>query len=91
MSKVLFNDEERVLLNSSEDRKNELLDTKELVWRLKSRAMWLDKGDNNTELFHVCTNFRKFVNTAWEMGLLDGSKLYSFKNISSDENTYFQN
>jgi hypothetical protein len=47
-----------------EQWKINILDDKEVAWRLKSRALWLEKGDHeNTKYFHHDAMHRKNVNT----------------------------
>ena len=41
-----------------------LLDREE-TWRLKSTAIWLECGDDNTKFFHAYARGRKVANTAW--------------------------
>lgn len=46
----VFSNEELLTLKSLEESKCALLE-KEDMWRLKSRALWLAKGDNKTKFF----------------------------------------
>ena len=55
--------ESKYLLVRLEGRGNTLLLKKEETWRLKSRATWLEVGDDNTKLFHAYDKGRKVVNT----------------------------
>jgi hypothetical protein len=50
-------------LKDLEEKKHEWLDKEEHIWRLKSRALWLKAGNNNTKYFHQFANFRKNTNT----------------------------
>jgi hypothetical protein len=43
--------------------RRQLLEAQEVEWNLKSRATWLDKGDDNTKLFHAYAKGRKMANT----------------------------
>ena len=40
---------------------------KEETWRLKSRAIWLECGDDNTKFFHAYARGRKVANTVWSL------------------------
>ena len=40
---------------------------KEETWRLKSRAIWLECGDDNTKFFHAYARGRKESNTVWSL------------------------
>ena len=46
-------------------RRNKLLKEKEDSWRLKSRAIWLESGDENTNFFQAFAKGRRSVNTIW--------------------------
>ena len=35
--------------------------------RLKSRALWLNKGDLNTRFFHQYANHQKIINSIWDL------------------------
>ena len=53
-------DEDRSKL---EKRKKEILRNLEDEERIKSREIWMEKGDNNTKFFHCFANQRKNLNT----------------------------
>jgi len=55
--------ESREALIQLEQKKRKLLEEKEAVWRLKSRAIWLEKGDENTNFFLSYEKGRKLSNT----------------------------
>ena len=48
-----------------EGRRITLLLEKEEMWRLKSQAIWLECGDDNTKFFHTYARGRKETNTVW--------------------------
>jgi len=55
------------LLNNLVVQKSKILQEKEELWRLKSRAIWLKAGDCNTKYFHNLANGRKASNTIWKL------------------------
>eukprot|EP01018_Ginkgo_biloba_P015473 Gb_20637 [translate_table: standard] len=68
----------KVQIKGLELRKRKLLDDNEALWRLKSKAMWLSKGDENTKFFHQYENF--YLANA-EVDHFDG--IYKEKNSAS--------
>lgn len=46
-------------LHRLEERRNKLLKEKEETWRLKSRAIWLESGDENTKFFQSFAKGRR--------------------------------
>jgi hypothetical protein len=40
-------------------------------WRIKSRAVWIELGDENMKYFHHFANHRKNHNTIWELQNID--------------------
>jgi len=50
-----------------EKEKLKLLSQEEARWRLKSRALWLEKGDKNTKKFHRYANARRARNFIWKI------------------------
>ena len=67
------------------------LKEQEEVWRLKSRAIWLKSGDENTKKFQAYARGRKGANTIWELKNEDGEKVTSFKNLADLGVNHFQN
>ncbi|KAL9667000.1 hypothetical protein QQ045_001345 [Rhodiola kirilowii] len=47
------------------------LHREEILWRQRSRALWLDDGDNNTKYFHAYASSRKKLNSITR--LFDGT------------------
>jgi len=60
-------DATKTLLCQLFEQKSKLLQEKEELWRLKSRAIWLKAGDSNTKYFHNLANGRKASNTIWKL------------------------
>ena len=50
-----------------EGRRITLLLEKEETWRLKSRAIWLECGDDNTKFFHAYARGSKEANIVWSL------------------------
>jgi hypothetical protein len=50
-------------LKTLEAKRRKLLADKEATWRLKSRAVWLENGDENTKFVHAYAKGRKATNT----------------------------
>jgi hypothetical protein len=50
----IFSDEEAYSLKELEGKKKDILDREEATWRLKSRALWIKEGDNNTIFSQIC-------------------------------------
>lgn len=48
-------------------KRTKILKDREESWRLRSRAIWLKEGDDNTKLYHKHENGRKAINTIWEL------------------------
>ena len=48
-------------------KRSQILKDREESWRLRSRAIWLLEGDNNTKFYHKFANGRKAINTIWEL------------------------
>ena len=67
------------VLTRSEGRRNTLLLEREEAWRLKSRAIWLDCGDDNTKFFHAYARGRKVANTIWSLQDEEGSTHVTFE------------
>eukprot|EP00253_Pinus_taeda_P002170 PITA_02170 len=73
-----------------ERSKAKILLDKEEEWRLKSRAIWLKAGDENTKFFHNYAKGRKNANTIWKMRDPEGREVSSFEAISSLGKNHFQ-
>ena len=62
-----------------EGQRNILLLEREEAWRLKSKAIWLACGDDNTKCFHAYARGRKVANTIWSLQDEEGSTHVSFE------------
>ena len=73
-----------------EERRNRLIKEKEEMWRLKSRAIWLKSGDENTKKFQAYAKGRKCSNTIQHLKDRDGSQEHTFEGMSRIGKNYFQ-
>jgi len=83
--------ESKGVLIKLEERRNMLLKEKEETWRLKSRAIWLESGDENTKFFQAYAKGRKCVNTIWKLENQEGSMETSFEGMAKIGVSHFQN
>jgi hypothetical protein len=70
--------------------KRKILQNKEQEWRMRSRALWLQAKDENTNFFHHFANGRKLSNTIWSVDIIDDSKAYSFEDIAVEGTSHFK-
>eukprot|EP00253_Pinus_taeda_P001598 PITA_01598 len=75
---------------SLEKSQNQILLAKEEEWRLKSRAIWLKSGDENTSFFHNYAKGRKSANTIWSLKDEEGRVVKSFSDLSGLGQRHFQ-
>eukprot|EP00253_Pinus_taeda_P033452 PITA_33452 len=73
-----------------ENLQNKILLDKEEEWRLKSRAIWLKAGDENTSFFHNYSKGRKSANTIWSLKDEEGRQISTFSGLSSLGQRHFQ-
>ena len=82
--------ESKEALTRLEGRRNTLLLEREEAWRLKSRAIWLECGDDNTKFFHAYARGRKVANTIWSLQDEEGSTHVSFEDKTRCGVNHFQ-
>ena len=82
--------EAKEALSRLEGRRNTLLLEREEAWRLKSRAIWLDCGDDNTKFFHAYARGRKVANTIWSLQDEVGTTHVSFEDKARCGVNHFQ-
>ena len=73
-----------------EKLKSKLLLDIEEEWRLKSRALWLKAGDENTRFFHNYDKGRKSANTIWALKNEEGREVQNFQSLSDLGQSHFQ-
>lgn len=70
--------------------KRKILKEHEEVWRLRSRAIWLLEGDDNTNFYHKFANGRKAINTIWQLSNEQGHIVNNFPQLDSLVNSHFK-
>jgi hypothetical protein len=77
-------------LKTLEAKRRKLLADKEATWRLKSRAIWLENGDENTKFFHAYAKGRKATNTIWSLKDQEDRPVTSFEGLANMGKNHFQ-
>ena len=83
--------EDKVRLHTLEANRNKILKEREEVLRLKSRAIWMECGDNNTKFFQAFAKGRKQQNTIWELRKENNETTSSFDDLSQLGKSHFEN
>lgn len=83
--------DDKAHLMELENRKARILKEREESWRLKSRAIWLQAGDDNRRFFHNYAKGRKVSNTIWNLPLPDGGVANTFNKLSHLGTSHFKN
>ena len=87
----MMNQETKENLITIEGRRNTLLLEREDIWRLKSRAIWLECGDDNTKSFHDYARGRKASNSFWSFMDEHGATQSSFDEKDKIGVAHFEN
>jgi hypothetical protein len=85
----LFSEEVLNSIKLLESKKCKLLLDRQNDWRLKSRTIWLNQGDQNTKFFHNYARFRESQNTNWELSNREGEKVQGFQELAELGVQYF--
>ena len=72
-----------------EKKKEKLPDIEEKELRLKSRAIWLEVGDKNSNFFHNYASHRRNINTICEIKNQDGRLIRTFDEKAKSGVSYF--
>jgi hypothetical protein len=86
-----LSNEKLLELRELEDKRAKWLKTEEHEWRIKSRALWIKEGDNNTKFFHQFANYRRNLNTIWEIKDEEGNVAVSFEDKAKLGVIFFSN
>lgn len=83
-------DPEHKLLLSLIAEKDRLMRIEEEHWRLKSRALWITMGDQNTRFFHKFASMRRRTNSIWDIEDSAGNSVSSQELIEKAVMGHFQ-
>jgi len=86
----VFAEDDRALFENLSIKKNEILNIEEAAWRMKSRALWIKAGDNNTKFFHAFANQRRINNSIWELNDGSGNRISAQSDLEKAANSHFQ-
>jgi len=82
-------EEHKYKVTLMEYKKRHILLVKDKEWRLTSRALWLQVGDENTKFFHRYANCRNNINSVSKLGKGYGMWETNFKHIVVESVNYF--
>jgi hypothetical protein len=85
------NQESKDQLLNLERKCSLLLQKREEEWHLKSRALWLRSGDENTKFFQAYAKGRRMTNTIWSLTDPLGNKASSFQDMAQLSTLHFKN
>eukprot|EP00253_Pinus_taeda_P014598 PITA_14598 len=83
-------DDKDRLIDLERQRAKILIEREESI-RLRSRALWLQAGDDNSKFFHCYAKSRKVSNTIWKLPSPDGGIADNFQKIAHLGTTHFRN
>eukprot|EP00253_Pinus_taeda_P004952 PITA_04952 len=83
--------EDKTHLIELEKKKATILKQREESIRLRSRAIWLKAGDENSKFFHNYAKGRKVSNTIWSLPTPGGGVAETFNQISQLGTAHFRN
>jgi hypothetical protein len=81
--------EEERHLNNLEQERNRYLKEKEELWRQRSRAIWIQSGDQNTKFFHHFASYRRNWKYVWEIRDDSGALHTGQEEIKDEAVKYF--
>ena len=87
---VGFYPREMLAIQYLEDKKMVIVKKEVETWRQKSRSIWLSQVDANTKLFHQFVDYRRIVNTVWEVVKDDDENIYGKVDLGKEEINYYK-
>eukprot|EP00253_Pinus_taeda_P033090 PITA_33090 len=87
---IFPNQESKEHYTSLVTKRSQILKEREESWRLRSRAIWLIEGDDNTKLYHKFANGRKAINTIWELRDEQNQIITSQRNLARLATDHFK-
>ena len=69
---------------------NGLLHDEEVMWRQRSKALWLKDGDRNTKYFHAIASRRRIDNSIKKLETEEGRRIYKQEEFEAEIIGYFQ-
>jgi hypothetical protein len=76
-------------LHTLEATRLHMLQANEIRWRLKSRALWISSGDNNSRFFHRFASHRRNKKLIWEIEAENGSTVHRLDDIKQEAHNYY--
>jgi hypothetical protein len=73
-----------------ESERNKLLKSQEDLWRIRSRAIWVQSGDQNNKFFHQFANHRRNRKYIWEVCDVSGTIHKGQKAIAEEAVNYYK-
>jgi len=86
----IFTELELEELRELELKKSLILGREEAAWRLKSRALWVKCGDQNTHFFHNYASHRRNHNAIWALKDANGNALCTQEDLASTGVNHFK-
>ena len=78
-------------LYSLEASRSKFLKERQEVLRLKSRAIWMECGDDNTKFFQYFAKGRRQQNTIWKLRKENSERAKKFEDLAETGKAYFEN
>jgi len=71
-------------------QRSKILKDREENWRLRSRAIWLLEGDDNTKLFYKYANGKKAINTIWHLKNEQGIRVNNLQQLTTLATSHYK-